>query len=140
MGSAQGLSVLLDTNALIWLLEDSNALGARADAEIERALRANRLLTSAASFWEVAVLVAKKRLILDRPVLQWRADALRAGVEEVPLNGEIAVEAVMLPDLHGDPGDRFIAATAIRMQAALVTSDARLLAWKGPLVCIDARV
>ncbi len=134
------MSVVLDTNALIWSLEDVHRLGPLARRAINSASRDSRLMTSAASFWEVAVLAVKKRISLDRPVVQWRIDALRSGIEEVPLNGEIAVEAVMLPDLHGDPGDRFIAATAIRMQASLVTSDARLLAWKGPLVCIDARV
>ena len=86
------------------------------------------------------MLVAKKRLTLDRPVSQWRLDALHAGVEEVPLDGAVAIDSVNLPDLHGDPMDRFIAATAIRSKATLVTSDRNLLAWKGPLACLDARV
>jgi len=51
---------------------------------------------------------------------------------ECPLNGEIALLAVNL-DLHRDPADRFIAATAIAHQATLVTADERLLAWKNPL-------
>ncbi len=71
---------------------------------------------------------------------QWRIDAFQLGIEEVPLDGEIAIASVALADLHPDPGDRFIVATALKMGATLVTSDARLLAWKGPLACIDARV
>lgn len=134
------MSVLLDTNALIWLLEDVVELGQRATQEIEEALRSKRLLTSAASFWEVAMLVAKRRIALDRTVARWRLDALRSGIEEVPLDGDLAIEAVVLTDLHPDPADRFIVATALRMRATLVTSDARLLAWKGPLARIDARV
>ena len=134
------MSVLLDTNALIWLLGDSVELGARATEEIEHALRSSRLMTSAASFWEVAMLVEKKRITLDRPVHRWRSDALRSGIEEVPLDGELAIESVALADLRGDPIDRFIVATAIQTQATLVTSDTRLLAWKGPVTCIDARV
>ncbi|WIM12300.1 type II toxin-antitoxin system VapC family toxin [Enhydrobacter sp.] len=134
------MSVLLDTNALIWLLGDNIELGERATGEIEHALRSSRLMASAASFWEVAMLVEKKRIILDRPVYRWRLDALRSGIEEVPLDGELAIEAVALADLHGDPMDRFIVATAIRMRASLTTSDSRLLAWNGPIVCIDARV
>ncbi|MBN9487605.1 MAG: type II toxin-antitoxin system VapC family toxin [Alphaproteobacteria bacterium] len=134
------MSVLLDTNALIWLLGDNVELGARATEEIEHALRGSRLMTSAASFWEVAMLMEKKRIILDRPVYKWRTDALRSGIEEVPLDGELAIESVALADLHGDPMDRFIVATAIKMRATLVTSDIRLLAWKGPISCIDARV
>jgi PIN domain nuclease of toxin-antitoxin system len=133
------MSVFLDTNALIWLLGDNVELGARATEEIEHALRGSRLMTSAASFWEVAMLMEKKRIILDRPVYKWRTDALRSGIEEVPLDGELAIEAAAL-GLHGDAVDRFIVATAIKMRAPLVTSDSRLLAWKGPLVCIDARV
>jgi PIN domain nuclease of toxin-antitoxin system len=134
------MSVLLDTNALIWLLDDDAELGGRATQEIEHALRNTRLLTSAASFWEVAMLVAKKRIVLDRAVYRWRLDALRSGIEEVPLDGELAIDSVALPDLHADPADRFIVAAALRMNAMLVTSDARLLAWKGSLARIDARV
>lgn len=134
------MSILLDTNALIWLLADDTELGERATEEIEHALHSSRLLTSAASFWEVAMLVEKKRIILDRPVYRWRMDVLRSGIEEVPLDGELAIESVALAGLHGDPMDRFIVATAIKMRASLVTSDAKLLAWKGPLGCIDARV
>jgi PIN domain nuclease of toxin-antitoxin system len=134
------MSVLLDTNALIWLLDDDAALGGRATQEIEHALRNTRLLTSAASFWEVGMLVAKKRIVLDRAVDRWRLDALRSGIEEVPLDGELAIDSVALPDLHADPADRFIVAAALRMNAMLVTSDARLLAWKGSLARIDARV
>jgi PIN domain nuclease of toxin-antitoxin system len=134
------VTVLLDTNALIRLLDDDAELGGQATQAIEHALRSSRLLTSAVSFWEVAMLVAKKRIELDRPVYQWRLAAIRSGVEEVPLDGELGIEAVALPGLHADPMDRFIVATAIRMRAQLVTSDARLLAWKGPLACIDARV
>lgn len=134
------MSVLLDTNALIWLLDDEPDLGERATQVIERALHTTRLLVSAASFWEVAMLVAKKRIVIDREVSRWRFDALRSGIEEIPLDGGLLIEAVALPDLHPDPGDRFIVATALKTGATLVTSDARLLAWKGPLACIDARV
>jgi PIN domain nuclease of toxin-antitoxin system len=134
------MSILLDTNALIWLLDDDVELGQRATEEIDQALRTSRLLVSAASFWEVAMLVAKKRLVLDRAVSRWRVDAMRSGIEEVPLDGQLAIESVALPYLHADPADRFVVATALQLRAKLVTSDARLLAWKGPLACMDARV
>jgi len=134
------LSILLDTNALIWTLNGEPELGASARQQLEHALRHSRLMTSAVSFWEVAMLVAKKRISLSKPADLWRLDALRFGIEEVALNGEIAIDAFELSGLHGDPMDRFIAATAIKLQAPLVTSDAKLLGWKGPLACIDARV
>ncbi len=122
------MSLLLDTNALIWLLKDSDRLGRRAGLEIDDALQLSRVLISAAPGWEVAGLVAKNRVRLDK------------AIEEVPLDGEVAIESVALDDLHWDPVDRFIVATAVKMRATLVTSDDRLLSWKGPLACIDARV
>lgn len=134
------MSVVLDTNALIWTLDEQAKLGRGARREIDRALHEGRLMVSAVSFWEVAMLVAKSRLRLDRVVSRWRLDALNGGIEEVPFDGALAIEAVELSGLHGDPMDRFIAVTAIKAKATLVTSDARLLAWKGPLVCLDARV
>jgi PIN domain nuclease of toxin-antitoxin system len=134
------MSVVLDTNALIWLLKDSDRLGRQASQRIDEAQRAGRVLVSAMSFWEVAVLVAKERLALSMPVDQWRIDALQLGIEEVPLDGELAIEAVALPDLHPDPADRFIVATALKAGVTLVTSDAQLLSWKGPLARLDARV
>jgi PIN domain nuclease of toxin-antitoxin system len=134
------MSVVLDTNALIWLLERNPRMGALAVEQVDEALRTSRVMISAASVWEVAVLVSKNRLVLDKSLDQWRIDALQLGIEEVPLDGEVAIEAVTLADLHPDPADRFIVATALRTGASLVTSDARLLAWKGPLARIDARV
>ena len=134
------MSVVLDTNALIWLLKDSDRLGRRAERRIDDAFRNSRVIVSATSFWEVAVLVAKGRIDVGKPADRWRLEALELGIEEAPIDGEIAVRSVALSGLHGDPADRFIAATAIRMDAPLVTADANLLSWKGPLVCIDARV
>lgn len=134
------MSLLLDTHALVWTLDDQSKLGQGCRREIDQALRESRLMASAVSFWEVAMLVSKKRLTLDRSVSEWRLDALRAGVEEVPLDGVTAIDAVDLPGLHGDPMDRLIAATAIKLKATLLTADRSLLSWRGPLACIDARV
>ena len=134
------MSFVLDTHVLVWTLDNQSKLGQRCRREIDRALRDSRLMTSAVSFWEVAMLVSKKRLTLDRSVSEWRLDALKAGVEEVPLDGAIAIGAVDLPGLHGDPMDRLIAATAVKAKATLVTADRNLLSWKGPLACLDARV
>jgi PIN domain nuclease of toxin-antitoxin system len=134
------MSVVLDTNALIWLLERNARMGSRAAEQVDEALRTSRVMISAASVWEVAVLVSKNRIVLEKSLDQWRIDAFQLGIEEIPLDGKLAIEAVALADLHPDLADRFIVATALKTGASLVTSDARLLAWKGPLARIDARV
>lgn len=93
---------------------------------------------SALSFREIALLVAKGRLRTVTPATELRPLLLDAGVVELALTGDIALHSALL-DLHGDPADRFIAATAIAHRATLVTADERLLDWKHPLKRQDAR-
>ena len=90
----------------------------------------NELAVSSISFWETALLVLKGRLDLDIPPALLRRRLLDTGVVELPLSGEVAVLAVELENLHGDPADRFIAATAIAHSATLMTADKRLLNWR----------
>ena len=93
----------------------------------------NQLAICAISFWEIALLVAKHRLEMHRRPAELRAELLDTGVIELALTGDIALLAVELKNLHGDPADRFIVATAILHNATLVTADARLLRWRGKL-------
>jgi PIN domain nuclease of toxin-antitoxin system len=54
------------------------------------------------------------------------------------MTGAIAITAAELPDLHGDPADRFIIATALAHNATLITADRQLLAWSAALARQDA--
>ncbi len=130
--------ILLDTHALVWLNEGLPRLGPRARQSADEALLEGSLAVSAVSFWEVAVLVQRRRIELDRPTDRWRQELLQSGLNEIPLDGNIAIMAIGLPDLHGDPADLFIAAPAIIKEARLITADRRLLNWSGPLECLDA--
>lgn len=131
--------ILLDTHALVWLAEGAAELGARARRLADRALAEDALAASAISFWEVAMLGRAGRLRLHQPVEAWRSRLLSSGLRELPLSGETAIAAVDLPRFHADPADRFIAATALRLPATLMTADQRILRWKGGLRCHDAR-
>ena len=73
------------------------------------------------------------RLDLDA----WRRDLLEQGLVELPVDGEIAARAGLLADLHGDPADRLIVATALEGHQ-LVTADRRIFDWPGPLSRLDA--
>jgi PIN domain nuclease of toxin-antitoxin system len=122
--------ILLDTHAAVWLANNDPALGQKSCSIALAARAENQLAISAISFWEIALLVAKDRLELhDRPA-KLRAELLETGVIELALTGDIALLAVELKNLHGDPADRFIAATAIAHDATLMTADARLLRWR----------
>ncbi len=49
----------------------------------------------------------------------------------LPLTPAIATMAARLPaPFHGDPADRMIAATCLKIEAALVTKDAELRRWR----------
>ena len=132
------VTVLLDTHAAIWLATDSASLGKRSRTLATEALVADRLGVASISFWEIAMLIAKGRLQALMPPADLRARLLDTGVNELPLTGEIALLAAGLDELHGDPADRFIAATAIVHQGVLLTADQRLLGWKHRLKRQDA--
>jgi PIN domain nuclease of toxin-antitoxin system len=122
--------ILLDTQAAVWFTTDNNLLGKRSRRMADRAVADGELAVSAITFWEIALLVAKRRMRSIDSAAETRRLVLNAGIMELPLTGEIAVLAAELEGLHADPADRFIAATAITHNAALVTADERLLRWR----------
>jgi PIN domain nuclease of toxin-antitoxin system len=132
--------ILLDTHVLLWLDRDDPLLGSTADRMAESALAEGALAASAITFWEIALLLAKDRIELARPLVQWRRDLLASGLIECPVVGEIGIAAAQIEGLHGDPADRIILATAVHHQATLVTADQRLLTWKGALERHDGRL
>ena len=130
--------IVLDTHAAIWVLRNDPALGKKARKAVLAALDQGELSVSAITFWEIALLIAKGRLrSLDDP-RETRLLMLRAGIRELPLTGEVAILAVGLEALHGDPADRFIAATAAVHDATLMTADEALLGWRSKVKRVNA--
>lgn len=132
-------SLLLDTHILLWLDCNDKKLGPESRNTISAAWREGCIAVSAISFWEAAMLQARKRIALPVSVSLWRSNWLAAGLQELPLNGDIALTAVELIEFHSDPADRFITATAQRIQAQLITADNAILNWPGLLPRLDAR-
>ena len=131
--------ILLDTHVLVWLTEGMPELGRWARRDADAALVAGQLAVSAITFWEVAMLSEKGRLRMRQPLRAWRSDLLEAGLVELPVTGQVGIEAADLDGLHQDPADRLIVATAALGRAILLTADERLLGWNGPLRVQDAR-
>lgn len=131
--------LLLDTHALIWVVERDKRLGRRVSRLADDALAGDGIGVASISFWEIAMLVGRGRIAVDLAVDQWRLRVLGLGVQEIPLTGDIAIAAVGLADLHGDPADRIIVATGVATGATLVTADDRILGWSGTLKRRDAR-
>ena len=130
--------ILLDTHVLFWLRFGDAKLGRRARAVLDRATRERSAAISTVTFWEASMLQEKGRLDLSADIAAWRVSLLRDGLVEIPVDGAIAVRAGALRDLHGDPADRFILATALEGHQ-LITADTRLLGWAGDIARLNAR-
>ena len=124
--------ILLDTHVLVWLLWDDRRLGKQTHQVIDRSWAAGEAAVSAVTFWEVAMLQGKGRLALLTDIGLWRLSLLEEGLVEIAVDGEVAIRAGLLPNLHGDPADRLIVATALQGHQ-LLTADHRLLEWPGHL-------
>jgi len=112
--------LLLDTHALVWLVLDSPRLG-----KLARRRAARGAHVSAISFWELEMLAEAGRVRLGMSVSEARDVVLRTNLSEVPIDGVIAMTAARL-GMHGDPGDRFIVATALTHGATLMTADEKI--------------
>lgn len=133
--------LLLDTNALLWVLQDNPRISPAVRSMVVEAWTVGSVAVSVVTFWEIAVLVDKQKLVLGCDPARWRMDRISDGLRELPLYGSEAVRAVALghEGFHKDPADRFIVATALVGGHTLLTTDRRILAWDGGLHCIDVR-
>ena len=135
--------LLLDTHVLFWAAWNQPRLGRQTAKAIDLASRQDRLAVSAITPWEIGLLDSKKRIILHKEPLAWIREVLaQPGLSLIPLEPEIAVASSRLPfDMHPDPADRILVATARHLGATLVTADANLLklAKKGHFLAADAQ-
>lgn len=118
--------ILLDTCAFIWDALAPGELSPAARAAIERA--GSDLMVCDISFWEIALLVKKKRLEIDGTASDFITLALQArnfNIQEI--SPEIAELSVNFgPQISNDPADRLIAASSLLENAPLVTADRNL--------------
>ncbi len=126
-------AVLLDTCAVIWLA-NGDPLAAEALAAIVAAGLADGVYVSPVSAWEVGMLSRLRpgrdpgpRFMPDPKT--WFARVMAGpGIRQAALTPEIAIEASFLPgELHGDPGDRLLIATARHLGMPIVTRDRRII-------------
>ena len=125
--------MVLDTHALLWWLSAPERLGAAARRALRRASAERPARVSSISVFEITTAVRRGRLELSLPVEDWLAEA--ATLPELrfePVTPAIAALAGRIGDeLHGDPGDRLIAATALHLALPLLTADLKLRALPG---------
>src|SRR5258708_38965687 len=106
-------------------------------AQLDRAARRalenprNQVYLSPISIWEAHHIGLRKRLRMPGTFQEWLAAALsRTPLLEAPFGFAVAAEVPRIHLPHADPGDVFLAATAVAFDLTLVTADSQLLGCK----------
>lgn len=93
----------------------------------------NRLIFSAASLWEVTIKHGLGRDDFQADPRLLRRGLIDNGYEELPITSEHAVSVESLPPLHKDPFNRILVAQATVEGFTLLTSDALVAQYPGPI-------
>ncbi|MCA0154902.1 type II toxin-antitoxin system VapC family toxin [Tsukamurella sp. M9C] len=114
-------AVLLDTNALLWLVKSPELVAPQALAVVGDP--GNDLFVSAASAWEIAIKTRLGRLDGSGILSSWKETLESMAAQELAMDSADATLAGQLNWEHRDPFDRMIVAQATRRGLAIATSD-----------------
>ena len=125
------MKLLLDTHLLLWAAGEPDKLSDEALRLIEAP--DNELFFSAASLWEIAIKSRLGRTDFAADARVLRRGLLDNGYSELPVVSEHAVAIVGLPPIHKDPFDRILIAQAMIEGITLLTADAIVAQYSGPI-------
>ena len=122
---------LLDTHLLIWAVTEDKKLSASAAALIED--MENTLIFSVLSLWEIALKRGfnRKDFLYDANFV--RQSLINNGYEELPILSQHVAAVETLPPIHKDPFDRLLLAQASAEGLVLLTTDALVAQYPGPV-------
>ena len=115
------MRLLLDTNALIWLLNGDEQLSCEAKAAIED--ESNMIFVSAVSVFEMAVKIRIGKLKMDLSSAVARID--ESDIERLDIRDKhcLAMASIVAAPGHRDPFDLMLVAQAMTEDMTLVSSD-----------------
>lgn len=119
------LTVLLDTNTLLWLVSAPEKISSSAREMLNEP--STEVMVSAASAWEIAIKTRLGRLDGDSLLSAWSEVIADMTATDLPIDAGDAVLAGRLPWEHKDPFDRMLVAQAARRNLTIATSDTRML-------------
>ncbi|MDR2014540.1 MAG: type II toxin-antitoxin system VapC family toxin [Azoarcus sp.] len=125
------MKLLLDTHLLLWAAQGSEHLPLNA----RRLMSApeNELFFSVASLWEIVIKRGLSRNDFKVDPRMLRRGLLDNGYNELPICSEHAIAVDVLPPIHKDPFDRLLVAQAVVEGIILLTADARVTKYPGPI-------
>ena len=122
--------IVLDTHILIWWATgDIAKLSANAITAINQELEGGEIIISSITAWEIAMLVAKERIVISMDLEQWLSTIAQIeAVKFYAVDNDIAVKSAILPgEFHKDPADRMVVATARKLGCGLLTADEKII-------------
>jgi PIN domain nuclease of toxin-antitoxin system len=121
-------SVVIDTHILIWDQLDPKRISKKARKALELAEENHKIILCEISFWEISILMKKRRLVMDMSYLDFINDVLQTKNYHLQgMNAEIAFLGSEIDLDTKDPADRIIAATSIVLGLPLISADQFML-------------
>ena len=125
------MKLLLDTHLLLWAAQGVEHLPL--DAQKLMATPHNDLIFSVASLWEIVIKCGLDREDFKVDPRLLRRSLLDNDYRELPILSEHAVAIDALPLIHKDPFDRMLIAQATVEGITLLTADAKVAEYPGPV-------
>lgn len=125
------MKLLLDTHLLLWGAGNPEKLSSKARRLLEDP--ENELFYSAASLWEITIKQSLGRSDFEVDVHLLRRGLMDNGYQSLAVTSEHTLALAQLPPIHKDPFDRMLVAQATHEGILLVTSDAVVAEYPGPV-------
>jgi len=127
------MKLLLDTCTFLWMIGESESLSPRAQEALENGN--NILVLSQASSWEIQIKVQTGKLKLsESPEAIIREGLKLHDVSYAALDDAAIWHLGKLPDLHRDPFDRILIASALCGGMKMVTPDREIHRYPVPVI------
>jgi len=125
--------MLLDTCALLWLVQG----GGKLSAEVCKQINDEAMVyVSAISGFEIGIKHHKGKLSLPANPTDWfKVIVNHHDLHVLPLDLKICIRSTQLPAIHSDPCDRFIIATAEIHKLKVITADPVFARYGVPAHC-----
>lgn len=120
------MTLLLDTHALIWFLDNDTRLPATTRTQIETT---PTVFVSIASLWEISIKANIGKLDLSAPFSTIEPNLVALGITQLPITFKDLEIYLSLPLHHRDPFDRILIAQTINHSLLLVSQDTQIDAY-----------